>query len=228
MTSIDWQEVWNECLDEAKERNPEFDPADYYRSGRASKAHPNKEGPEWWATNGPEFIKLWVAWRDSSGLTIAEFPDKDGVLVPAIELETWAENGPLLVKSVIDRVMVDDSGQLYIVDLKTGSTTPPWPLQLALNNLGLYQSYGVRAHYAGFWSARKGGVDEWTPLSTFPDEWLWEQVRIAREIRDQQLFLANPGNLCKSACGVRQHCVAMGGTPPFFPVDATLTQDKEV
>lgn len=227
MTSTDWNEVWNECLDEAKERNPEFDPNDYYRSGRASKAYPEKEGPDWWAENGPRFVQMWESWRDNCGLTIAEFPDADGVLFPAIELETWAENGPLMVKSVIDRVMVDDSGQLYIVDLKTGSSTPPWPLQLALNNLGLQQSFGVRAHYAGFWSARKGGVDEWTSLDTFPDEWLWEQVRIAREIRDQQLFLANPGNLCKSACGVRQYCVAMGGTPPFFPVDATLTQ-KEV
>lgn len=218
-----WQEWFTYYFDETKGRQPEFDPEDYYRSGRASKANPNKEDPAWWAENGPRFVDLWASWRDASGLQFAEFPDQDGVLYPAIELETWAENGDLMVKSIIDRVMTDGT-DLYIVDLKTGSMTPPWPLQLALNNLGLMQTVGEKARWAGFWSARKGGVEKWHDLSIYPDEWLWDQVAKAKAIRDQQLFLANPNNLCVNACGVKQFCVAMGGTPPFFPTDATLTQ----
>ena len=92
-------------------------------------------------------------------------------------------------------------------------------MQLALNRLTLSLVYGIDCKYGGLWSARKGGIDGgpengWHDLTRFTDEWLWEQVWKAREIRDRQLFLPNPGNLCKSACGVRQYCRAMDG--PLF------------
>lgn len=219
-----WNEWFNHYLDETLERQPSFDPYDYYRSGRASKAHPDKEDLAWWQENGPRFVDLWVQWRDVCGLTIHEVPDHEGTLSPAIELETLVENGPLIVKSVIDRVMTDGT-DLYIVDLKTGSSTPPWPLQLALNNLGYGLTYGEFARWGGFWSARKGGVEKWFDLSIYTPEWLWDVVAKAKEIRDRQLFIPNPNNLCASACGVRQYCVAMGGTP-FFPSDATLTHNQ--
>lgn len=224
-----WQEHWDAAFDETKERHPEFDPEDYYRSGRASKDWPNKETPEWWAKQGPLFVKSWVKWRELCGLKIWEFPDEDGVLQPGIEVEAWAysdDERNLSIRSIIDRVMVDDQGDLYIVDLKSGSHTDAWPRQMALNNLGLYYTFGVHAKYAGFWKSRKGGVEKWFDLSIYTDEWLWDMAWKAREIRDRQLFLPQPGNLCASACGVSQHCVAMGGVP-FFRNHATLTQTQE-
>jgi hypothetical protein len=226
-----WERVWNECFDEAKERHPEFDPEDYYRSGRVSKEWPEKETPEWWAVKGPSFVKQWIMWRDNNGLSIWETLDEEtGELRPAIELEVNAY-GPddLYVKSVIDRVYIDQEGDLRIVDLKTGSHTDAWPRQMAYNALGVSCQHGEQPRYAGFWKARSGGIPEWFDLSVFTEEWLWEQAHKARAIRDQQLFLAAPNNLCKSACGVSQWCVAMGGTP-FFRKDATMTHntsDKE-
>lgn len=229
-----WERVWGECFDEAKTRSPEFDPSEYYKSGRASKANPNKEDHEWWAEHGPGFVDDWVAWRDACGLEFAEVWDDEGTLAAAIELECWAYTDDvrdLVVRCFIDRVMKDPaSGDLYIIDLKTGSHTQPWPLQLILNNVALEYTHGVRARWGGFWSARKGGVPKWFDLSIYPREWAWKIVGDAQEIRDQQLFIPNPNNLCTSACGVSQYCVAMGGTPPatpFFPVDATLTHNSE-
>jgi hypothetical protein len=220
----EWWEVYQE---DRLTKFPEFGPEDYYRSGRASKAWPEKENKDWWLENGPRFVSLWETWRDASDLTFAEFPGDGGEAVPGIELEVWADNGAgLLVKSVIDRVMEDGRGQLYIVDLKTGSHTDPWPLQMALNNLCLISTYGISADYAGFWSARKGGVDEWFPLSRYSEDMLWDIVGKAKEIRDRQLFIPNPNNLCKSACGVRAHCPAMGGKPFFSTSHATMTQGR--
>lgn len=216
--------VWQECHDEAKTRQPTFEDSQYYRSGRVSKAWPEKEGPEWWHENGPRFVDLWTMWRDDCGLTIWEYPDEDGVLQPAIELEMMAYSGDdrnLIVKSVTDRIMTDGDA-LYIVDLKTGSMEQPWPLQLALNDLCLRSVYGESAKWGGFWSARKGTISpQWFDLSIYSTDTLWDWVWKAREIRDQFLFIPNPNNLCKNACGVRDHC------PAFFPVDATLTHNTE-
>jgi hypothetical protein len=242
-----WDDYWQEAWDETKERSPEFEPEDYYRSGRSSKLWPDKEDPKWWAENGPKFVKSWQQWRKHSGLLIAEVPNDEGELIPAIELECWAygyttpdglESQPeLIVRSFIDRVFVDEQENWYIVDLKTGSMTQPWPLQLALNALGLRQQYpdmfDPRKGYGGFWKARSGGIvggpqDGWFPLGIYTDEWMWELVSKARAIRDQQLFIPNPNNLCKSACGVSQFCVAMGGSLPLSissGYGATMTQD---
>lgn len=228
MPTPDFSVYWAEAFSETAARQPSFEYDEYYRSGRASKEWPDKETPAWWAVNGPKFVKSWRQWRKHSGLDIVEVFGYNGedVSSPAIELQCWAENGDLLVQSILDRVMHKD-GEIYIVDIKTGSFTPPWPLQLIINNLCLWETYGIRANYGGFWKARKGGIEpRWFDLSIYPDEWVWEQVAKAKEIRDRQLFIANPNNLCTSACGVRQHCIAMGGTP-FFPLDATMTQDKK-
>lgn len=222
-----WPVFWEKSLDKEKQFHPEFDPSEYYTSGRASKAWPNKEDVAWWAVNGPLFVESWVQWRDNSGLTIWEVPDENGELIPAIELEVMAY-GPddLKVRSIIDRVFEDPEGDLRIVDLKSGSHVDPWPLQMALNNLGLISQYDRPARWAGYWEARKGGVLKWHDLSRYSEGWLWEQVWNAREIRNQQLFVAKPNNLCASACGVAAHCVAMGGTP-FFRKSATMTQNQE-
>jgi hypothetical protein len=226
-----WDDYWAEALDETKKYHPEFSEDEYYTGGRASKAWPDKEGPAWWAENGPKFVESWRQWLDASGFEIWDFPNAEGTFTPAIELETWAENGDLYLKSVIDRILLDPTtGVIYIVDLKSGSHTAAWPQQMALNNVGFKQhAYACPtengAQFAGFWKARQGGVMKWFPLD-YPDDWLWDQVRMAKAIRDQHLFVAQPSNLCASACGVRQHCVAMGGTP-FFPVDATLTQSRK-
>lgn len=205
-----WQEVWDETVQAEleHERSAGWAPEQFYTSGRASKDFPHKEDPRWWASKGPGFVKSWVAWRNACGLDIWTTPTGE----PAIELPVVANQGDLEVLSVIDRVMVDKDGNLYVIDLKSGSMSPAWPRQLALNNLGLNQQFGVRARYGGFWSARKGGVDPMFDLRIYDEDWMWEQVRMAREIRDQQLYVAQPTNLCNSSCSVRDYCKAVGGS----------------
>lgn len=226
MTDIDvlWQQTWDETLahELEEERSRGYTPDQFYRSGRVSKDFPDKEDPSWWAVKGPAFVKSWCKWRDASGLDIWTTPDGE----PGIELQVYAERGTEATLSVIDRVMVDKFGVLYILDLKSGSMTPAWPRQMALNNLGLFHTYGVRAVYGGFWNARKGGVDPMYDLRIYDDDWLWNQVRMAREIRDQQLFVAQPTNLCGSSCSVRDYCKAVAG-PLSITLDATLTQERK-
>lgn len=216
-----WTETWDATLTQELEleRSGDYQPHEFYTSGRASKDFPNKEDPSWWRAKGPGFVKSWVKWRDNSGLKIWTTPDGE----PAIELDASCSNGDLEIVQIIDRVMVDEWDNLYIVDLKSGSSTPAWPRQLAMNNLGILEKYGYYAKYGGFWSARKGGIDPaWSDLRIYTPEWLWEQVRRAREIRDRGLFVAQPTNLCKSACSVSKYCVAVGG-----PLSLSLTCNSD-
>ena len=224
--TADFRRVWDETLTQEleMERRGHYEPKDFYTSGRSSKEFPNKEDKSWWDKRGPGFVKSWVNWRNASGLKIWTAPDGR----PGIELEVHAVQGNLEILSHIDRVMEDAAGNLYIIDLKTGSQTPAWPLQLALNNLGLLCEFGgLYAQYGGFWSARKGGIDpSWTDLRVYEPEWLFEQARRAREIRDQGLFVAQPTMLCKTACGVKDFCVAVAG-PLSLDHDVSLTQNRK-
>lgn len=221
-----WSAKWDETLTQEleNERRGHYEPEQFYTSGRTSKEFPNKEDKSWWTKKGPDFVKSWVNWRNASELKIWTAPDGR----PGIELEVWARQGNLEIQSHIDRVMEDAAGNLYIIDLKSGSQTPAWPQQLALNNLGLLCEYGgLQASYGGFWSARKGALDPgWFDLRVYTPEWLFDQARMAREIRDRQLFVAHPTMLCKTACGVRDFCVAVAG-PLSYVHDVTLTQNRK-
>lgn len=223
-----WKELWDEVLQSEldHERSGDYQPEEFYVSGRKSKEWPEKENPFWWQAKGPGFVKAWVLWRDNCGLDIWTTPDGE----PAIELEVRAKRDDVEILCYIDRVMVDPEGRLYIVDLKTGSQTPPWPQQLAFNNLGLIHTFGYRAQFGGFWSPRKGGIvggfdgAEWADLRIYDEEWLWDQATMAKAIRDQELFVAHPNNLCTSACGVRAYCKAMAG-PLSVSLSATSTKN---
>ena len=208
----EFQTLWDEKLaDElADERSRGYSPERFYHSGRKSKLWPEGEGPAWWFEHGPAFVKSWARWRELSELRFWTAPDG----APGIELPVRAfEPGcDCELYCVIDRVMVDASGALYIIDLKSGSHQDAWPRQIALNNLGLMATYGVRARFGGFWSARKGAVVPMFDLRTYDDAWMWDQVHRARLIRDNELFVAQPTNLCNSACGVRDYCKAVGGS----------------
>lgn len=218
-----WAELWDAQLaaELENERSGDYQPDQFYRSGRASKEFPNKEDKSWWFSKGPGFVKSWATWRDACGLDIWETPDGE----PGIELEVRAKLGDLQVLCYIDRVMVDQYDRLYIVDLKSGSSTDAWPRQLALNNLGLLDTFGVWAQFGGYWKARSGTIaPDWFDLRIYDPGWLWEQVRVAKAIRDQQLFAAQPNNLCGSACGVKDYCKAVAG-PLSLPYAATLTHN---
>lgn len=227
-----FQEEWVRQHAETIQRNPSFEDSDYYISGRASKAWPNKEDVTWWMDHGPRFVENWTDWRSASGLRIAELANTEtGEMTPLIEFEVWAEmdpgpgDRPMYVRSIIDRVMVDDNGNYYIVDLKSGTFSPTWPLQIALNNLGLRQ-VGIDARWGGFWKARSGGVEKWHDLSIYTDDLLWDWVHKAYQIRDQGLFVPQPTNLCASACGVQKWCRAVGGDPSSFEQHATIAQKE--
>lgn len=172
-------------------------------SGRPTKQYPNGEDYVWWRDNGPEQIKAWATWRDQNpDLVIAEF---DGA--PAIELAVTATIGDVTLRGFVDRVFADRStGELLIVDLKTGKNTPGSPLQLAFYRVAMEQTVGVSPTHGAYWMSRKGTLSSVEHL-WYPTEMIADWLHKVKHMIDSELFVPHMSFLCGS-CSVRDHCTA--------------------
>lgn len=172
--------------------------------GRASKQYPNKEDGAWWQEHGPAQVEAWVKWRaENPNLQLATIEG-----VPAIEVGVEYVFGDVHLRGFIDRIFQDqDSGELLIVDLKTGRTTPGSPLQLDFYRLALQRSLGITATYGAYWMSRQGSLSNIHTLNTSLErieDWLTDAASMIR----QNLFIPHVTSMCGS-CGVKDFCTAL-------------------
>lgn len=203
---------------EAVERSG-FTPEEWKVTGRASKDWPEKEGERWWLHHGPIFCARWQAWSSNCGWDI--WVTDEGV--PAIELGLQPTFGGILDKMFIDRVFTTSSGDLVVVDLKTGSRTPPSPEQLGDYATGMEQVLGRRPKYGTFWMARTGGTTTVEELDGHTREAVDHRYSLARKGMEAGVFVAHPSNMCGS-CGVRDACYAVAGKDAADYAPFPLTQ----
>lgn len=203
---------------EEERKRTSADPSSWIKTGRASKAWPDKETPAWWLASGPMMLDNYIAWRQEHQLPIWVTPQG----LPGIELEVEARLRPDLprLRGFIDRVMVDpESGALVVVDLKSGSRTNP-PRQLGIYKVLLEETYpGTSAAYGSYYEARKGKPTPLIDLSYYTKETVAELVDNYKRAVMARVFAPNPGTSC-STCTVRRYCPEMGGEdagiiPPF-------------
>ena len=163
------------------------DPSVWRAGGRASKQYPDKEDSVWWLENGPVMFRQWVSWRQGSGWQIAEFSGQ-----PSIEIGfDFMVNDEFAVQMYLDRLMVNEHGELVIVDLKSGSRSPSSPLQLAIYAYGCEKILGVRPKWGTFWKAREGTTTPLVDLDTLPSDRVEYIVSGFDKLRKQGVFLPN-------------------------------------
>lgn len=155
--------------------------------GRATKAYPNKEDQGWWLEHGPDMLQRWVDWRSNCDWTIWVTPDG----IPAIELMLMVDMDGVPVKMSIDRVMVTPTGELVVLDLKTGSRTPQSDLQLAFYAAGIDLTYGIRPSLGTYWMARTGITSSPIDLTSMPTNKILNMVKMFDTTRRQGLFIPN-------------------------------------
>jgi hypothetical protein len=174
-------------------------------SGRATKEWPGGEDDAWWAHHGPKFVQSWIDWRKQNPNLVLHMVNGT---VPAVEVAVTAitEDGVAL-RGFIDRVFQDrESGDLLIVDLKTGRNSPPSSLQMDFYRYGLQSTLGINARHGGFWMARKGTLDAVHELWR-TDEQIAKMLVNARILIDNELFIPHMTSMCNS-CGVKEFCTA--------------------
>lgn len=193
--------------------------------GRPTKAAPFGEDGTWWKAQGPAFIQSWISWRQANpNLHVLTMEDGQ----PAIELGVLADievgDGEVIqLKGYIDRVFVDSStGQVLIVDLKTGKTTPNG-MQLGFYRRALKAAYGIDAHYGAYWMAREGSLSAIEDLDKYSDQVVDYWVATTYAGIKAEIFLPHVTNLCKG-CGVKQHCYVFNPDTPYGPFKTNTVQ----
>jgi putative RecB family exonuclease len=205
-----WTDAFNNEVQRASERGVEK--SLWRKGGRATKDNPDKENGEWWTTSGHQMFLSWVQWRNNNDWTVWTTPDGE----PAIELNLMVQFADQYVKMGIDRVMLLPTGELIILDLKSGQRTPTNDLQLAFYAAGLEKTYGTRATYGVYWMARTGTTSIPVALDKYPSTMIERIVADFAAQRDLGIYIPNLSHC--NLCGVKEYCSWMNGDKAVIPI----------
>lgn len=187
-----------------QEERGDYTRDEFKSTGRASKDWPNKENRDWWMHHGPLFVQNWVTWREASPWDLFTHNG-----TPGIELAINITLGGKPNVMYVDRLFVLPSGELIVVDLKTGARKPP-PFQLGQYKVGIEEALDVPVAWGAYWNARTNSTSPAEDLSRFDREWLDELYWRGNEIITQGLFIGNSDMQC-DWCSVNRYCRYFGG-----------------
>jgi hypothetical protein len=218
-----WSKAWNNEFT-AQLAETDIPQAEWRTGGRKTKDKPHGETGSWWLTAGAKMVSDYAMWRGNNfGWQIAGLPAADGGDQAAIEWEATVWFGTTPVKAFLDRLFVIPTGELCVVDLKTGTMEPP-PDQLGLYAAVVELATGIRPSLGAYYMARKGTITVPENLDRFSIEYWTEQFHMLDLAVENGVFIAHTGPLCRS-CGVRDYCRAVGGTKAWT-VDLYKDEDK--
>ncbi|MGW3192956.1 RecB family exonuclease [Streptomyces ardesiacus] len=168
-----------------------------------------------WLSEAERLVERWFTLEDPSRLEPAE---------RELFVEAELDSG-LRLRGIIDRVDVAPTGEVRIVDYKTGKAPRPQYAESALFQMKFYALVVWRLKkvvprrlqlvYLG-----SGDVLTYDPVLADLERVerkllaLWEAIRLATETGD---WRPRPTKLC-GWCDHQAHCPEFGGTPPPYPL----------
>lgn len=177
-----------------------------------------------WLSEAEQLVERWFSLEDPTRLEPAE---------RELFVETELESG-LRLRGVIDRVDVAPSGEVRIVDYKTGKAPRPEYAEGALFQMKFYALVIWRLKrvvprrlqlvYLG-----SGDVLTYDPVVADLERIerkllaLWEAIRLATETGD---WRPRPTKLC-GWCDHQSVCPEFGGTPPVYPLTVPPVRGAE-
>ncbi|MEU5241438.1 PD-(D/E)XK nuclease family protein [Streptomyces lydicus] len=170
-----------------------------------------------WLAEAEALVERWFSLEDPTRLEPA---DRE------LYVETVLESG-LKLRGFIDRVDVAPTGEVRIVDYKTGKAPRPQFAEGALFQMKFYalvmwRLRGVVPRRLQLVYLGSGDVLTYDPgeadLRAVERKLLalWEAIRLATETGD---WRPRPTKLC-GWCDHQAHCPEFGGTPPVYPLEA--------
>ncbi|MDI5967601.1 RecB family exonuclease [Streptantibioticus silvisoli] len=171
-----------------------------------------------WLESAERLVERWFALEDPTRLEPAE---------RELYVETALESG-LVLRGYVDRLDVAPTGDLRVVDYKTGKAPRPQYaaealFQMKFYALVLWRLRGVVPRRLQLVYLGSGDVLTYDPgeaeLLAVERKLLalWEAIRQATASGD---WRPTPGRLC-DWCDHQSICPAFGGTPPAYPLPVT-------
>ncbi|WP_344235478.1 PD-(D/E)XK nuclease family protein [Actinocorallia libanotica] len=191
-----------------------------WRAAGASNARRVTEDEAFWRANGPQYAKNWALWRaQNPQWSIWGTPSRE----PAIELEFNLEDfGGAGLRAYVDRVMVNEAGEVAVIDLKAGSSAPDLLDQLLIYAGCMEIEYGVRPTLGAFFNCRKGDKVYLERLDVEHVTDTMERVSTFITQADAGEYLARPGEQCAFRCGYAAHCSSAQRLTSFWRKKAGL------
>ncbi|MGW0546831.1 RecB family exonuclease [Streptomyces altiplanensis] len=173
-----------------------------------------------WLAEAEKLVERWFTLEDPTRLEPAE---------RELFVETELESG-LRLRGIIDRVDVTPSGDVRIVDYKTGKAPRPEYAEGALFQMKFYALViwrwkGVVPRRLQLVYLGSGDVLTYDPVEADLERVerkllaLWDAIKEATETGD---WRPRPTKLC-GWCDHRAVCPEFGGTPPAYPLPVALT-----
>lgn len=194
-------------------------PTSEWRAAKENNARFPTEDEAFWRANGPQYAKNWALWRSRNPQwQIWGTPSR----VPAIELEfNIADFGGVGLRAFLDRAMVNEAGEVAVIDLKAGSSTPDLLDQPLIYAGCMEIEFGVRPQLGAFFNCRKGVLGmERLDVEHVTDT--MQRVQTFMTQADAGEYLARPGEQCAFRCGYAQHCESAQRLTSFWKKKAGI------
>ena len=224
-------ELFSQKVDEKISEGVEVKPSGRVTKTMCETGGPNKKDREWWYRAGPVYVQRWINWRKTHPEYV--IADIDGV--PGIEYAITYRIGDIDLVGYADRVMQDnDTGDLFILDLKTG-TIPTGGMQLLTYRLGLKEAHGMDVGLGMFWTPQ--AVKKESSHGTGYDTGLIDLTRVdiaaIRNMYTQAVtgisagvFVPHVTPMCQG-CPVRDSCWAVNGiNAKRYPTQSIVTEKE--
>ena len=194
---------------ESLENRGEVKRTEWRTGGRKTKDRPNAEDYGFWIDEGLRQIQVFSQWFDDRIAEGWSVPTFAGNL--ACEIELNVDFGDVRIKGYADLIMELPSGELMVIDHKTGARTPDTFQQLALYAFAMEKLSLPTPSLGAFFMTRKGELSIPTTFrQTDLDSLTDTIVNVDRAIK-AELFPARVTSMCKG-CGVANYCVAVNGS----------------
>ncbi|MGW6902341.1 RecB family exonuclease [Streptomyces sp. NBC_01718] len=177
-----------------------------------------------WLAEAERLVERWFSLEDPTRLEPAE---------RELFVETELESG-LRLRGVIDRIDVAPTGEVRIVDYKTGKAPRPEYAEGALFQMKFYalviwRLKGVVPRRLQLVYLGSGDVMTYDPVVADLErverklQALWEAIRLATETGE---WRPRPTKLC-GWCDHQAVCPEFGGTPPVYPLSVRATESVQ-
>lgn len=151
---------------------------------------------------GRRQVEDYIDWHPRQGAEWYPLELAPGQL--AVEVKFDLHFGHVRVIGAIDSIMTNRSGDIAVVDVKTGTKKPSDPYQMATYRFAVKELFDLDINGAQWWMCKDTRYEPFTELGNYSYDEVCEWYSKLDKGIENEIFLANPGDCF--TCPVKPYC----------------------